>query len=82
MLVGYSGAAKVPTERRENQEAARERKVRLATEALLRISAEKHRQAAWGQVCVKLFWEQGCLKMVEITDTTTIKDLPAGEAMR
>jgi len=63
-------------------DARSEQKVRLAAEALQRISGEKQRQGAWGQVCIKLFWESGALKMVEITDTTTIKDVPAPEAIR
>lgn len=52
-----------------------ERKVELAIESLRQLAASKQQQAAWGQVAVKLFWENGQLKMIEINDTTTIKDL-------
>ncbi len=59
---------------RREQESLR--KLRLATEALNQLAHNKQRQAAWGQVSVKLIWEEGFLKAVEINDTTTIKDLP------
>lgn len=52
-----------------------ESKVELAVETLRQLAASKQQQAAWGQVAVKLFWENGQLKMIEIHDTTTIKDL-------
>lgn len=65
-----------------NRDARRSRetdhKVALAVEALERLAADKQRRAAWGQVSVKLLWENGHLKTVEISDTTTIRDLPEG----
>lgn len=48
-------------------------------DALRQLAADKQRNAAWGQVSVKLFWEDGFVKSVEINDTTTIKDLPNGK---
>lgn len=54
-----------------------ERKVKLAAESLAQLAIAKRRTGAWGQVAIKLLWEDGYLKTVEISDTTTIKDLPA-----
>ncbi|GIW82120.1 MAG: hypothetical protein KatS3mg105_3927 [Gemmatales bacterium] len=58
-----------------HQEDETTRKVKLAAETLLQLAHKKQRSAAWGQVSLRLFWENGNLKLVEISDTTTIKDL-------
>jgi hypothetical protein len=58
------------------QKKETERKIQLATTALAQLAATKQQTAAWGQVSVKPFWENGYLKAVEINDTTTIKELP------
>jgi hypothetical protein len=52
-----------------------EQKVRLALRTLQQLAADKQRRSAWGQVAVKLFWEDGYLKSVEISDVTSIKDV-------
>jgi len=54
-----------------------ERKIRLVIDALHKLSAAKQRKSAWGEVSIQLFWENGLVKTVEITDTTTIRQLPS-----
>jgi len=56
-----------------------QQKVELAARTLQQLATEKQKRAAWGQLSIKLFWEDGYLKTIEINDTTTIKDVPAGE---
>ncbi|MCS6852228.1 MAG: hypothetical protein NZ700_13780 [Gemmataceae bacterium] len=55
------------------------RKVRLAVRSLEQLAQDKQRRGAWGQVVIKLSWEEGHLKMVEISDTTTFRDLPPSQ---
>ena len=67
-------------ERTKREAAAALKKIGLTVSdafrlLLVRVAAEKQRKVAWGQVAIKLFWEDGYLTMVEITDVTTIKDV-------